>query len=171
MDTEQEKEQTQIGKDFLTYLCYKGDINRGLLQLSRHGQISLWVDGKIVFEDDTIDPRDTIFYTGNSFSSRALKEAIKNSKKVSEARFSIEKDNNIWSFTLRAPNLAVAGLKLPISHLRSEDHESRFYTRIISIEKLNAILDELFNLFLEEVYDKAWHSQGYVKLQQWLKRR
>ena len=115
MDNGEQKRQNSFGRDFLTYICYKSDEKAGSFEIPGSGQqVSLWVDGKIVMEDDSCFPPNTVSYSGDDFTNQDLKQAIRSGKKVREARLRIENGETTWCFTLRADRLEVSGLKIDI---------------------------------------------------------
>jgi recombination associated protein RdgC len=167
MHSRQEQPQGSLGRDFLTYLCYRSDDGGGQLDLPPRGeQCVLLLDGKIVFEDDRDLPPCTVTYTGDDVTGEDLKQAIRAGKKVREARFRVEKGAQTWVFTLRADRFDIAGLKIDMPDAR--DADERFYGRIYSIEALNELLDACYDHFIGEVHGKHWKTSGYPRLQQWL---
>ena len=167
MDNGELKKQNSFGRDFLTYICYKSDEKAGLFEIPGSGQrFSLWVDGKIVMEDDSYSPPNTVSYSGDDFTNQDLKQAIRSGKKVREARFRIENGETIWSFTLRADRFEVSGLKIDMP--RTDDIDERFFGRMLSIESLNSLIDTLYEYFIVEVYEKKWKTKGYLEFQKWL---
>ncbi len=167
VDKEALQKQTGFGRDFLTYICYKSDKNAGVFAISSPDkQFSLWVDGKIVLEDDRESAPNAVSFSGDDFTSQDLKQAIQTGKKVKEARVRIEKGENTWCFTLRADSYAVSGLKIDMP--RAEDSDEQFFGRMFSIEALNTIIDSLYIDFITEITAKAWKSKGYREFQQWL---
>ena len=168
MDNDVVKNQNTFGRDFLTYLCYKSDAHAGTIKIPGSGdQFSLWVDGKIVMEDDRNAPPNSVSYSGDDFTNQDLKQAIRSGKKVREARLRIEKGAQTWAFTLRADRLEISGLKIDMPN--TADNEERFFGRILSIEALNELLDGLYDNFFSQVHDKAWKTKGYREFQTWLK--
>ena len=82
MDNGEQKRQNSFGRDFLTYICYKSDEKAGSFEIPGSGQqVSLWVDGKIVMEDDSCFPPNTVSYSGDDFTNQDLKQAIRSGKR------------------------------------------------------------------------------------------
>ncbi len=169
MNNEEFKKQSSLGRDFLTYICYKSDEKAGLFEIPASDlQFSLWVDGKIVMENDSGAPPNTVSYSGDDFTSLELKQAIRSGKKVRDARLRIEKGENTWSFVLRADRLEVSGLKIDMPRTKDNDLDERFYARILSIEALNSLLEELYGYFINQIHGKSWQTSGYSDFQKWL---
>jgi len=170
MDSDVLRKKNTFGRDFLTYLCYKSDAQAGQIKLAPAEQeFALWVDSKIVMEDDRATPPNILSYSGDDFTNHDLKQAIRSGKRVREARLRLEKGVNAWTFTLRADRFEIAGLKINMP--AATDPEERFFGRILSIEALNALLDDLYILFVSEVQEKTWKTKGYREFQKWLTAR
>lgn len=167
MDSDILRQKNSFGRDFLTYLCYKSDAQAGQIKpASADQELALWIDSKIILEDDRATPPNILSYSGDDFTNQDLKQAIRSGKRVREARFRLERGGNAWTFTLRADRFEIAGLKIDMP--AATDPEERFFGRILSIEALNALIDELYGSFLSEVQEKTWKTKGYREFQKWL---
>ena len=60
----------------------------------------------------------------------------------------------------------MAGLKIDMP--RTNDIDERFYSRILCIEALNRIIDDMYGYFVNEAYERKWQTEGYNKFQKWL---
>ena len=164
--------QSSLGRDFLTFICYRSDKYAGVFKMPGLGQeFFLWIDGKIVMEDDQGSPANSVTYSGDDFSAPELKHAISSGKKVKEAKLRIEKGENTWSFLLKAERMQISGLKLDMPKVKDNDLDENFFTRILSVEALNSIIDELYKYFLAEFHSGQWQSKGYTEFQNWLKEK
>ena len=162
---EQANKHAVIGRDFLTWLYYTSDSRAGRIEAS--GELfELWIDRKVVLEDDSIEPPSCVSFSGDTFTSEDLRAAIRSGKKIREARFRLEKAENTWCFTLRADRLEVASLKIDIPN--ADDIDERFHGRIIALSALNDFLDTCFGTFLDTVLNKKWKSDGSREFQSWL---
>ena len=167
MDKEALRNECSFGRDFLTYICYISDKNAGVIRIpGSDGQFTLWLDGRIVLEDDRDSPPNTVSYSGDDFTAEDFRQAIRSGKKVREAKLRIEQGANFWSFNLKAERLEVSSLKLDLP--KTNDMDERFFDRILCIEALNNILDHLYKYFIGEVYEKKWQVEGYPEFQKWL---
>jgi recombination associated protein RdgC len=167
MDKEELRSRSSLGKDFLTYVCYQSDKNAGLVKTPGSGQqFSLWVDGKIVLEDDRDPLPNMVSHSGDDFTEQDLKQAIRSGKKVREARFRIEQGASTWSFTLRAERFEVSGLKIDMPGTR--DIDEKFFDRMLNIEEFSSLMDGLYEYFINEVHQKTWKMKGYQEFQRWL---
>lgn len=167
MNEEALKKQNSFGRDFLTWLAYKSDERSGKLELATGETFSLWIDGKIVMEDDRPAPPNSVAYNGDDFTNQDIKAAVRAGKKVREARLRIERGENTWSFILRAERMEISGLKIDMP--KAADKDEQFFGRIMNIESLNKLLDGLYTEFLMDVHGREWKAKGYRQFQKWLK--
>ena len=167
MNDEAIRKQNTFGRDFLTWLCYKTDERAGKLEMASGDTFFLWIDGKIVMEDDRAAPPNSVSYMGDDFTNQDIKLAVRAGKKAREARLRIEKGENTWTFTLRGDRMELAGLKIDMP--KAADKDEQFFGRITSIEGLNILLDGLYTEFLMDVHSEQWKTSGYKKFQKWLK--
>jgi recombination associated protein RdgC len=162
---EQSSRHAAIGREFLTWLYFQSDSNAGRVEAG--GELfELWLDRRVILEDDSIEPPSCVSFSGDTFTSDDLKTAIKSGKKIREARFRLEKLENTWCFSLRADRLEVASLKIDLPN--ADDIDERFHGRIIAISALNDFLDTCFANFLDTVLSKKWKTGSYKEFQAWL---
>ena len=167
MNDEAQRKQNSFGRDFLTWIAYKSDERAGKLALATGETFSLWIDGKIVLEDDRPAPPNSAAYSGDDFTNQEIKAAVRAGKKVREARLRIERGENTWTFTLRGDRMEISGLKIDMP--RAADKDEQFFGRIMNIESLNKLLDGLYTEFLMQVHGSDWKAKGYRQFQKWLK--
>jgi len=167
MNDEAIRKQNTFGRDFLTWLCYKTDEHAGKMELPSGENFFLWIDGKIVMEDDRAAPPNSVSYTGDDFTNQDIKLAVRSGKKAREARLRIEHGENTWTFTLRGDRMELSGLKIDMP--KAADKDEQFFGRIMCIESLNILLDGLYTEFLMDVHSEQWKEKGFRQFQKWLK--
>jgi recombination associated protein RdgC len=168
MSSDAIKANSSLGKDFLTYLCYRSDERNGMFEIAGKGTLQVWLGDKIVLQDEADTPPNSVSFSGRDFTADDLKQAIKSGKKITEAQFKIDKDETSWSFTIRAQRLDIASLRMNTAQFQADDSEARFYSRMLVIEELNEILDELYYRFLHDITEKNWEAEGYKKFKEWV---
>jgi hypothetical protein len=162
------KVNSSLGRDFLTYLCYRSDERNGMFEVAGKGTLHVWLGDKIVLQDEADTPPNSVSFSGRDFTADDLKQAIKSGKKITEAQFKIDKDETNWSFTIRGQRLDIASLRMNTAQFKADDSEARFYSRMLVIEELNEILDELYYRFLHDITEKKWETEGYKKFKEWM---
>jgi recombination associated protein RdgC len=163
MDEQQNKQR--IGREFLTWLYFQSDSRAGKVEAVGE-MFELWLDRRVVLEDDSLEPPSCVSFSGDTFTNEDMKAAIRSGKKIREARFRLERAENTWCFTLRADRLEVASLKIDLPG--ADDIDERFHGRIIAVSALNDFLDTCFTRFLDSVLSKKWKSGGFKDYKAWL---
>ena len=167
MSADTVKQNNQLGRDFITYLCYKSDENEGLFEITGAKRLHLWVGDKVILADDSTPP-NSIIYSGEYFTGADLKQAIRSGKRVSEAQFKIEIDATAGIFMIRGERFDIVNLRIHSSDSGADDSEAQFYTRMHGMEQINSMLDELYYQFLRDISGQSWEHEGYKKFQLWL---
>jgi len=167
MSADTVKQNNQLGRDFITYLCYKSDDNEGLFKISGAQRLHVWVGDKVLLADDNTPP-NSIIYSGEYFTGADLKQAIRSGKRVNEAQFKMETDEVACTFMIRGERFDISNLRILSSASGADDSEAQFYARMLSIEQINAVLEDLYYQFLSDISGKAWEQEGYQKFQIWL---
>jgi hypothetical protein len=167
MSADTVKQNNQLGRDFITYLCYKSDENEGLFKTSGARRLHVWVGDKVLLADDNTPP-NSIIYSGEHFTGADLKQAIRSGKKVTEAQFKMETDEVACAFMIRGERFDISNLRILSSASGADDSEAQFYARMLSIEQINTVLDDLYYQFLSDISGKLWEQEGYQKFHAWL---
>jgi len=87
---------------------------------------------------------------------------------VIEAQLKLETDEIAGTFSIRGERFDIGNLRIHSSPAAADDSEAQFYSRMLSIEQINAILDDLYYQFLRDISGKSWEQEGYQKFQSWL---
>lgn len=161
------KQNNQLGRDFITYLCYKSDESEGIFERADRKRLHLWIGDRVLLADDNTPP-NSIIYSGEYFTGSDLKQAIRSGKKVIEAQLKIETDEVAGTFIIRGERFDIGNLRIHTSGAGADDGEAQFYSRMLSIEQINSMLDDLYYQFLRDISGKNWEQEGYHKFQSWL---
>jgi len=161
------KQNNQLGRDFITYLCYKSDASEGIFERTDRKRLHLWIGDRVLLADDSTPP-NSISFSGEYFTGADLKQAIRSGKKVVEAQLKLETDEVACTFSIRGERFDIGNLRIHSAPAGADDGEAQFYTRMLSIEQIQAALDDLYYQFLRDISGKNWEQEGYNKFQSWL---
>jgi recombination associated protein RdgC len=148
-----------LGKEFLTWLWYKIEISSGLISLPKHKEIEIYFDRRIVLEKKNNKDIDKIAYNGNIHGATEIKSGLASGKQVKEARIKVGRGSTEWSFILKADNLSFSSLKLSQFPGEKQDTEGLFYENMSKIEEVTAIIDELFDIFVNIRTSNKWEEE------------
>ncbi len=151
-----------MGSDFLTWLLAESEIREGSFTVSPVGDFTLFFDNKIVLGLD----EEVSTFKGEVLNIQEAKFALKNGKKVKEARLRIDVDESICYLTINAEKLQFKSMKIPKT-LSTED-EQVFYDRADAFATFINIMDALFYRFLELRISSDWERE-MKKVGAWLR--
>ena len=99
-----------VGREFLLWLWFESEIFEGTLRTEEHGSFGFWIERQIVLTSG----REGTKITGSQpAAGREAKEALLRGKLPEAAGFHLVVGSAESSFTLKAEQLGISGLKLP----------------------------------------------------------
>jgi recombination associated protein RdgC len=164
-------DRTSLGREFLTWLWFKSEERNGAVSLPGMGDIELLLVRRLVLESGDGRVCETVVCQGMHADLKEGKEAIRQGKKIKEARIKLDKDEDTWEFTLKADRFSFQSLKLPVMTDKLDDQEDRdgaILERIYLIETAVKMMTQLFRLFLEIRLSPRWLSSEAPRIKNWL---
>lgn len=155
-----------LGPEFLTWLWYYSDAHEGVFDLGGEvGPFDLWFDDKLKVSSAAVSAQENFFKGGHPTSSLEARIALKLGKMASEAKIRITRDGQEYTFTLKAHDLGLSGVKLPT--ILSREDEEKFYERMRLLEQLEAMVQGLYGQFLKQRLSPEW-PQALDAIRQWV---
>ena len=176
--TKMARAKTFLGREFLTWLWRKAEIDGDQLQL-RSGEdqplrnVRMWVDDRIVLEDLAGVGHVYTMKGGSPSQSPEAAAALAAGKTVLELKLGLEVDGvGIFLASLRGDQLAPRTLQLPPlddhEDLSAEDTLDR---RLALMDEFVGMMDDLFSKYMEERTSKSWSASGAQHIKDWIKDR
>lgn len=134
-----------IGEDFLTWLWYMSEAEKGAIALENGDEVAVLIEGPLTFHMEGDGAHLTVLRKGSPLISAEAKTALLVGKKLCNARVNLALNEEAWVCTLDAAPFVFRGLKLPESEEKL-DPLSRFQERMV---KLDRFLDLFFRLYDE----------------------
>lgn len=159
-----------IGRDFLTWLWYFSEVNKGSFQNSQGEFLSVSMEQRIAVLGGEGPSLDTAVSSGPASELREAKLGLQTGKKVNQAKIRIEQDEHAWQIQVKAEDFSLTGLKTPKVDMRleeGEDPDARFLEKMFLLEKSLLVLDELFHRFLGLRFSGHW-SQELSGMKDWV---
>jgi len=156
-----------LGKEFLTWLWYKSELNGGAFALGNEQSAALWFDDKIVLElaFDNVKEVNTI-RGENPTGSAEAKAALRMGKKVASAKLGMSMASRDWSFSVSGEELSLSGVKVPA--LLAAEEDEQVLERLTLIEELEGVIDALYKDFMElRTTPKSWKAE-LKSIQEWV---
>jgi hypothetical protein len=155
-----------LGPEFLTWLWYESDRREGIFDLGGDiGQFELWFDDKLVVSSAAVNAQENFFKGGHPTSSLEAKMALKLGKMAVEAKLRIVRDGQEWSFSLKAHDLGLSGVKLPT--ILSREDEEKFYERMTLAEQLEDMVRGVYGQFLKKRLAPEWETE-LASIREWV---
>ena len=156
-----------VGPEFLTWLWYRCEEQDGIFDLGlAGGPFEVWFDDRLTVGSNLVDAQENLFKGGHPTSSLEARSALRLGKLATEARLRFIRGAQEWSFTFKAADLSISGLKLPTVLAKEDD--DRFYERMFLLEQLEASIKGLFINFMKLRIDPDWSKGELRRIQLWV---
>ena len=169
---EQENTLDFLGREFLTWLWYKSEERGGSVNVPAIGDVVIEFIQRVVLESGEGEYSESVQCQGRHSTLREGLAALREGKKVKEARIQLEKGDFQWEFTFKADEFRFQSLKLPQMMSITEETESaegRVLERIALIREITETMDALFNVFLSLRCEPDWTERELPHMQKWIK--
>ena len=138
-----------LGQEFLIWLWNCGRSSKVFKNCS------LWCGDRMVL----ISGEDTkVICEGDIVVMGEVKKGLAQGRKMVECRFSIEKEDREYEFTLDDIWMNFKSCKLPKVPLDKDDMDGAFLERVYLLEEVVGIVDHLFKLFIETKLSIDWRT-------------
>jgi recombination associated protein RdgC len=161
-----------LAREFMTWLWFKSEERDGIISMPGQTDVSLSFEKRVVLESGEGEYSETVACQGLHADLREGRAAIREGKKVREARLRLEKDSDRWEFTLKADRFQFQSMKLPtVGGLdeEGEEKEGGILERIYLVETALKTADDLFALFLKRRLSPQWNTEEIPRIKTWLK--
>ncbi len=99
-----------VGREFLLWLWFESELFEGTLRTEEHGSFGFWIERQFVL---STGKEATRIKGSQPASGREAKESLRRGKLPESAGFHLVVGSEESSFTLKAEQLGISGLKLP----------------------------------------------------------
>jgi hypothetical protein len=183
-----------VGREFMLWLWFESEVFEGTLTTAEHGSFGMWIEKSLSLSAGKETTRIKGAYPAGS---REAKEALLRGKLPETCGLHVSLRDQETSFTLKAEQLAITGLRLPTVLGNAEDeapklldepgppqrkskkkpksddasdeaHEA-FYERMHLTREVEALLEALYRDFLALRLGPAWESVVVPALTTWVK--
>ena len=160
-----------LERDFLTWLLFISEVRSGTI-LDSVG-FELIFANRLILETSAGEFTETVSCSGPTNCDMAeSKTALKNGKKIKEARLNLKKDNSEYEFTFKADGLRIQSLKMPntIAPAEDQDQDGRTLERIYHVEAVLDAMDRLYSAFIHNLVTGRWIQVEVPAMKRWLER-
>ena len=166
---EKVRETQFLGREFLVWLWFRAETDRGLFDLGGKGTAELWFDGKITLQSESERGVETITCAGNTSNMKEARFALAADKEVVQATVKLVINDIQWSFVLDATWMNFNNFRSPkVMQDRGEDPDGIFYEKMFLIEEAVSAMDEIYSAFIKRRLSPEWASQERPALVKWI---
>jgi len=118
---------------------------------------------RLVLESGQGEYAETVACQGQHADLKEGKEAVRQGKKIKEARIRLGRDAAKWEFTFKADTFQFQSMKLPVPMDMDEEEEDkggRVLERIYLIEAAVKTMDDLFAQFHHLRLSEGWPTEA-----------
>ncbi len=171
-DTNDSPSAPTPGREFLTWLWFKSEERGGTVMIPGLGDTGVTFLRRIVLESGDGDYSETVSCRGLHADMKEGKEALRQGKKIKEARIKLARDTEDWEFTLKADCFQFQSMKLPSPPDEEEEGnaDGRTLERIYLVERATDIMDRLYTLFHTVRQSPGWTAEELPRMEKWLSR-
>lgn len=160
-----------LGREFLTWLWFKSEERNGSILIPGTGDITVLFLHRLILESGEGDYSETIMCKGFRADLKEGKTALREGKKIKEARIRLGIGSDDWEFTFKADAFLFQSMTLPAAPAYAEedekDREGRLLDRISMTERAVETMNKLFSLFLEKRTSPEWKSEEMPRIARW----
>ncbi|MDQ5985184.1 MAG: hypothetical protein CSYNP_00889 [Syntrophus sp. SKADARSKE-3] len=161
-----------LGREFLTWLWSKSEERNGMILIPGFGDIEMAFIRRLALESGEGEYAESVVCQGQHADLKEGKEAVRQGKKIKEARISLGRDSAKWEFTFKADTFQFQSMKLPVPTdmdvEEEEDKSGRTLERIYLIETAVKTMDDLFAQFITLRLSEDWPGE-VERMEKWSK--
>lgn len=143
-----------LGREFLTWLWFALETRNHIVDVPGYDAFKLYVDDKLVLSSASGAVREHALKGGTPATAAEAKAALRAGKLVTECKFILRLGEKQWTWSMKADDLTIRGLRLPA--VTEQEAESYMRSRIANTETLNEVITHLYKTFLQTRLSKGF---------------
>ncbi|HTY23839.1 MAG TPA: hypothetical protein VMC85_11950 [Desulfomonilaceae bacterium] len=165
------REKAFLGREFLTWLWFKSEQTGGRIELPGQKVIEVIFLDRMTLDLSDVDTPQTVTLKGEHSELREGLAALREGKKIEEARISVRSGSNDFTTVVKATWFSFGSFRTPrvVPPEESEEGiEGAFLEKVYLIEEGMEAIDALFEYFLSLRISEAWETMELPALRQWV---
>ncbi len=166
------REKAFLGREFVTWLWFKSDQTGGMIEIPGRKAIQVIFLDRMTLDLADVETPQTVSLKGEYSELREGLAALREGKKIEEARISLKGEENEFVMTLKGTWFSFGSFKtppiLPPDERDSElESEGNFLEKISLVEEGMGLVDDLFEYFLKLRISDAWDAVEVPLIRKW----
>lgn len=167
------KEKAFLGREFLTWLWFKSDQTGGRIEVRGKSVVEVIFLDRMTLDLSEADTPQTVAIKGQHSELREGMAALREGKKIEEARISIRIAENDFTFVFKGTWFAFGSFRTPAllpadETGPDEGHEGAVLEKAHLIEEGMGIIDSLFEYFVKLRISDEWELSELPALRKWI---
>lgn len=166
------REKAFLGREFVTWLWFKSDQTGGMIEIPGRKAIQVIFLDRMTLDLADVETPQTVSIKGEYSELREGLAALREGKKIEEARISLKGEENEFVMALKGTWFSFGSFKtppiLPPDERDSElESEGNFLEKISLVEEGMSLVDDLFEYFLKLRISEAWEAVEVPLIRKW----
>lgn len=167
------KHKAFLGREFLTWLWFKSEQAGGRIEMPNGKVVEVILRDRMTLDLTDAETPQTVTIRGELSELREGLAALKEGKKIEEARVSVRASDNEFTMVLKGTWFSFGSFTTPAVLPPEEDHseegpEGRLLEKIALIEEGLEIVDALFEQFLLLRVSELWEAEEVPLIRRWI---
>ncbi len=157
-----ERENTLLGREFLTWLWYKSEAQDGVFKSPDGVAFGLRMEKSVAVRGGEGDNAAAAMVSGPGGELAEARTGLRHGKTVDKAVLRLSLDSNDWELKLSSQDFGVGGMKTPKVETESGDGvdpDALFLEKVFLIEKGLSLVDQVFARFLQLRLSPDWPGE------------
>ena len=155
-----------IGQNFLTWLWYYLDTNKGVLPKTQMGEFGMLMDGPLVLVADGPGAHESSIRKGTPLLSAEAQAALSVGKKLNRVKITLARGDEMWICTVDGETFTFRSMKLPDGE--ALDPNSVFEERMTNLYVFQTVFFELFKYYVRQVTDADTRAALQKDIKSWV---
>ncbi len=167
------REKAFLGREFLTWLWFKSDKTDGSIEVPGKKVVEVLFLDRMTLDLSDVESPQMVSLKGEQSELREGLAALKEGKKIEEARVSIKSSDNDYIMVLKGTWFSFGTLRTPVV-MPPEDAdpddaaEGAFLEKIFLLDEAMEAVDTLFEYFLSIRVSPSWETEELPAMRRWI---
>ena len=167
------REKAFLGREFLTWLWYKSDKTGGIIEVPGKTAVQVYFLDRMTLDLADVESPQVVSLKGEQSELREGLAALKEGKKIEEARISVKLGDNDYIMVLKGTWFSFGSLRTPVVMPAEETEpdaaaEGAFLEKVFLIDEATEAVDALFAYFLSIRVSAEWDTQELPAMRRWI---
>jgi hypothetical protein len=167
------REKAFLGREFVTWLWFKADRAGGRIEIPGKKVVEVAFLDRMTLDLSDVERPQTVILKGEQSELREGLAALKEGKKIEEARISIQASDNEFTLVLKGTWMNFGSFRPPpiLPPDQTDDQvadEGAFLEKAFLIDEGMETVDMLFEYFLTLRISDEWETSELPAIRQWI---